>query len=299
MIASATSPDDDEEIVHTAVDNGIVWARTRIDRGSNTYDLYVRRLCADDDPHEPNDGLDGATPVGMGVLEGELCSLYGLDHYAYTLRAGEQVRFDATFAHALGDVDLDVRNADGEVVASSTTNTDAESIVYTPAQDETVAVLVSLAEIDHLAGTNYTLEATRTCVDDDGYAAGSVLLEGDTTGLTLCVAPDDSFHLDLVAGETVQIEADATVAGGSVGLTLVGMGGEVLVEGPSLVYTAGVSQIATLRVRREDGGLDPLPYTLSVSRTGGALSCATVGPSMAWLLLPLAYLRRRHRYGRS
>jgi trimeric autotransporter adhesin len=83
------------------------------------------------DSQEPNDSLGAARPEALPF------NLSGLtidqdseeDYYRFTLAAASRVTLQASFTHALGDIDMDLRNSANVVLQSSTGVSNSETIV--------------------------------------------------------------------------------------------------------------------------------------------------------------------------
>jgi hypothetical protein len=104
------------------------------------------------DRFEPNNVLDVATLFEAGVItRGKLCAK---DQDIYRIEGGafESVTLWALFQHASGDIDMDLLDAEGKVVAQSKGATD----------DELIELLLP-------AGGTYFVRVTGKDVTDNAY----------------------------------------------------------------------------------------------------------------------------------
>ena len=123
--------------------------------------------CPDDDPYEDNDSFENALALEPGVaLEAIACSLDGEfnhdnDTFKVDVAAGCEVRVDLAFVHAEGDLELACYSDGGErSVGNSMTESDIETVSYTPEADETVFMSV----FPYMSmGNSYSILATVTC----------------------------------------------------------------------------------------------------------------------------------------
>lgn len=86
-------------------------------------------VACDPDALEPNNAPDAARAVGVPFDRSELTVCTGdEDWYQFSVPAGVRVRLDADFAHARGDVEVEVFDTNGQPVDASTGATDNERI---------------------------------------------------------------------------------------------------------------------------------------------------------------------------
>jgi hypothetical protein len=141
-----------------------VWFRTRVTADfANAGVPYTLRWDVesvdpddcDEDMFEDNDTRENATPLAAGVY-GDLTSCGDFsavdeDYYAVDLLAGDVLDVDVMFTHADGDIDIDLRDESGAVLASSGGSADGESLAWVALADGTYTVHVGLYQ-DGIAG---------------------------------------------------------------------------------------------------------------------------------------------------
>jgi hypothetical protein len=84
-----------------------------------------------EDAFEPNDSAAAASPITLPFYEADLSVDEDLqqDYYGFGLACGMRVDTQVAFSHALGDIDLDLRNSGDAVIESSASGSDDESIL--------------------------------------------------------------------------------------------------------------------------------------------------------------------------
>ena len=174
--------------------------------------LLDQNICPPDDDQEPNDTLATATPLKFHRLaEGIICA-DNPDLYRVELQAGVPVTVDLRFLHEFGDLDVRLRDADGQAIdgAISQSITDDEWFVYTPSVTGTYYVHVYGYEG---AENRYRLSVTTPiCPPDDEFEPNNTL--GQATPITLgtsldaiaCPGNSDLYAVPLMAGVTVQVD---------------------------------------------------------------------------------------------
>jgi hypothetical protein len=113
--------------------------------------------CAEDG-YEDNDSLADPAAVSAGTISGLRSCLGDDDYFSILLSAGEEISIDVTFAHAEGDIQLELRDSSGALLASSTTATDDEQIVETPGAGLFVIRVYLAADIGSTEGNDYDLD---------------------------------------------------------------------------------------------------------------------------------------------
>ncbi len=107
----------------------------------NVYDVTMSATCTDDG-FEPNDTLETATPLVNGVaVDAHVCA-GNSDWYSIPVISGQLVTAVVDFVNADGDLDIELRRADGGLVAAEDRETDGEAITWTAAQTGTYTLRV-------------------------------------------------------------------------------------------------------------------------------------------------------------
>jgi len=176
------------------------------------------------DALEPNDS-QGAAAMILPVTEQNLTACpTDSDWYLFPAVTGDSIEFDLVFAHAEGDIDVDLYDPSGALVASSFTTTDDESITWpaTADGDYTVEVYL-LTDSGGIPGNYYDMTLagiTASCSDDtyepnDDSAAATTLPNGIYQNLTVCTDAD-WFEVTALAFETLTVDVDFEHAEGDV-----------------------------------------------------------------------------------
>jgi len=215
-----------------------VWLASETDPvEGNDYTLYVdltsTATCVDDS-YEENDDAAGGAPVGDGNYPGLAACPTDPDWFLVDLDVGDELTVDVLFAHADGDIDLELRGPAGALLDSSTSTTDEESVgPWTAAVAGAHQVQVWLdSETDAVPGADYEMDVyvvpfvTTPCTDDaeednDDPSAATVFTgPGVLTGLIACDSDLDWYAVDLLAGEVASFDAFFSHAEGDIDLEL-------------------------------------------------------------------------------
>ena len=296
LLADSVSSSDDESLSYTATVDGDIYLRISLvnDTGSepgNPYelDVAISGLSCIADGFEPNDSQGGAATLSQGSTPG-LTACGDEDWYQLLLGASQQLTIDLDFLHSEGNIDANLVDAGGSVLASSDSLTDGESLVYTSASSATVFLQVELTtDLGVAPGNSYDLDVSvgvPSCAPDaeepnDDIASPSTLASGDTLGLTACDSDDDWYAIALADGQEADVAVFFSHAEGNINATLRDAGGTILDSASSgtddefLAHTASGAETIFLQVElfADSGSLPGNGY--SVSLTINAPACAT------------------------
>ena len=137
------------------------------DSGSpgNSYDLDLLQTslepnCSAGDYFEPNDSFATASPLIDGAVSAlSVCSTGDEDYYEFPLFTGETLELSLAFDHGEGDIDLELLDSSGTVVASSFSSTDDEFLSYAvPSSGNYVIRVVLTLDTGALTGNSYEIE---------------------------------------------------------------------------------------------------------------------------------------------
>lgn len=209
-----------------------------------------------DDGFEDNDDIAGAAAITAGTVDGLISCDGDDDFFAISLAAGDELTIDATFADADGDVDVQLQDAEGRVIAASTTVTDNENISLTIADAGTYYVRVLMYRDEGAAGAAYALDIVvdggePTDCRDDGYEDNdtridaAVVLGGTLDGLVVCPGDSDYFAIDLAAGDDLAITATFSDAAGDLDLLLFNADGTVVGSAVTITDNETIDYTAT------------------------------------------------------
>lgn len=191
-VANALSETDDERIVHPVATTGYYYLRVEGWRGaSNRYALSVTTpICPPDDELEPNDSITQATALERGKPRAGITCPHNSDYFAVELFAGTAATLDATFAHFFGDVDMALRDGHGTVVANARSETNNETITFTPQSTGTYYAQVYAWPPDYAANRyRLTLSGEAPTVPDAPTNVGAAAGSGEAR--VSWTAPDD------------------------------------------------------------------------------------------------------------
>ena len=208
----------------------VTWVGSGPASGAAAPEGIAQSLNCPDDDREENDSLAAAEPIAIPGYYADLRVCTGdQDFYAFQLGLNDEVRIHAFFIDSRGDIDIGLRDPDGDTVATSTTDDDNEEIVYTAETAGTHYLLVSLfSEADQLDGNTYDIQVnvTGTCADDvfeDNDTQPTALL-GSTpvylSNLRICPLDLDWFSVPLLAGAEVQVDTFFDHAEGNISISL-------------------------------------------------------------------------------
>ena len=239
------------------------------------------------DGFEPNDNQGEASLVTPGSIVDLHACPSDDDWFAVGLTGGAQVDVSATFTHAEGNIDLELYNDSGALLADSLSSNDGEALGYTASVQETVYVRVLLAaDLGGQVGNPYSLDVSATglgCVTDslepnDSFSQAQTLGTGQTATLTAC-GEGDWYSVALNGGDTLELEALFTHAEGNIDIHLADGAGNVFdssssfTDNEALTYTATSAQTVLIQVLlTSDLGLTPGNiYVLDIAL--GVASC--------------------------
>lgn len=138
---------DSERITKVVVEGGMSYrVYFGVSDPDNVYRLVVDEVCAvacpTDDPWEPNDSSDQAPDLKAALDEvvGAVCA--DDDFFDTSPQSGCTLQASLTFDDAHGDLDLELQDTSGVVVAASRGTTNAEQLDFTAASGARVVVRV-------------------------------------------------------------------------------------------------------------------------------------------------------------
>lgn len=202
VLATSESTSDNEQINFTVSADGIYYLRVFGNNSGNSYDLSWNGLQPPpaDDQNEENDTLVSATALL------EVTPLIGVqlddDWYQITVQPGfEHVIATLVFTHADGDIDLELYDAGGIVIAVSQTTNDNEQIDFLVSSDGTYYLRVF--DFGSGSGNTYSLSWDGMRTDDqyeenDDLASATALPED--TALDAVQLDDDWYHITVLPG---------------------------------------------------------------------------------------------------
>jgi hypothetical protein len=109
-----------------------------------------------DDEFEPNDSLETATLIAEPRTLSQITMEGSQDWFRFQLPADKEASFAARFSDLLADIDLELLDETGAVLASSLSVSDDELISYTPTQSGTY--FLSVSRFGSVGQTYYDLE---------------------------------------------------------------------------------------------------------------------------------------------
>jgi len=236
--------------------------------------VEVVPVCSEDD-FEDNDTLATASLLTEGSYNGLRACTGDSDYYAIALGVGDQIDVSLRFADDQGDIDLQLLDPQGQVVASSGTTSDNESVAYTAESAGHYSVRAWLyLDAGADLGNEYDMiisvdEAVVTCPDDgyennDSFYTAALVFPGNYPDLRACSDDEDFYLITLFAGEQLTVDLVFLHDEGDIDVQLLDPLGNVVAssmsttDDESLSYTTSILGFFTVRVvLYQDGGLAP------------------------------------------
>ena len=293
-VASSISISDDESLAHETETGGTYYVVVYGYSGAvNDYDISVDVADAAEfgDRLEPNDDEANATDLGDGGTETglEISNAEDEDFFAVDADAGELVTAEATFSHYDGDLDVEIRNPDGEVVTSSLSITDDERVSHTAETNGTYYVVV----YGYSGATNsYDIDVDTTTLSTDGdrlepngeRATATPLGSGDSyDDLNISASIDeDYFVVETEDGGTITADIEFNHAQSDLDMVLLNASGEQVAVSQSVTddeqieYTADEAGAYYVVVYAFDGGLNEYDISVTTSDTGSYVAPTAV-----------------------
>ncbi|MCA9571818.1 MAG: hypothetical protein KC656_28470, partial [Myxococcales bacterium] len=172
-------------------------------------DTDTEPVCPDDG-NEPNDTVSTATFVLPAT--GQVLQPASPDVFSFVLAPGERAVVTASFLHADGNLDLEIRNGSGATIAEATSTTDDETVtvVNTSPFAEVFFAVASVADAGACMTYDLAVDVTPgTCLDQSTSAAGVVDLGDLCTAEAFFPVPSCA----AVSGGDVAVQFTAPTAG--------------------------------------------------------------------------------------
>ncbi len=233
------------------------------------------------DAREDDDTAATAAAITAGMQSGLTSCAGDEDHFALDLTIGDTVTIDVRFAAAEGNVDVELRDPSGAVVASGVSTTSDEQITFvaTAAGAHTIRVWL-VADYGPATGAPYSIEVAvmgPPCARDalepnDDQGSAAMVTTGATPNLQSCM-DEDWYRIDVAGGDEITVELDFSPLDGDVDLQLRDAGGAVLASSTSVFSTEQVrhtvAATGTYYIRvwlGRDIGMTPgNPYSMTIS----------------------------------
>jgi len=274
VVASSRSTTDNEQITYMATAAGTFYLRVTLtqDLGptpGNRYGLNVSLTgpTCPQDAGEPNNAIAQARMAGPGTyLSLNVCAGDD-DYYAITAQAGQRISVDLVFLSLEGDIDLDLVDANGRLLAQSAGIIGPESVDYDVTATGTYYARVYLAiDLGSNEGNNYVMTvdvaatppppmcAADSLEENDSAAMARALTPGNHASLNVCTGDDDFYSLSLAQGDVLDARLTFTHNEGDIDMELLNAGGSRVASALSstnnenFTYTAPSAGTFTLRV---------------------------------------------------
>jgi hypothetical protein len=289
VVAQSTGVTGTESITHTATVAGTYAVKVYGFRtAQNSYSLQVRvdpyvPACTDDNQEE-NDSAAAARTIAPGVVGSlRMCGLDD-DWFAMDVVAGDTVQVVLTTSTPNQNVDVQLQNAAGTVLASGTGPTGSETVNWVAVASGRVLVRVFAAAgvaADYALNVTVT-PAAPTCTDDalepnDTRTSPALVTAQTYANLMACANDDDFYAVDVPAQGTLTVTITFTHASGDLELVLLDAAGTTLASSTGVTGTETVSatvQTASRLTARVFGyGGAQNSYAMTVQVTGGTPSC--------------------------
>jgi hypothetical protein len=170
-VAYSDSVTDDEHASYTSTSGGtyLVYVYLWADSGTsigNGYDMDITvgapPVCAED-TYEDNDTDTAASVITAGSIPSLRICPGDDDYYTTRVLTGQTITVDVLFLHAEGDVDVELFDASGASVDTSTSMTDNETVTHTATSDGAYIIYIYLyADDGTTLGNDYSIDLTIT-----------------------------------------------------------------------------------------------------------------------------------------
>ena len=264
--------------VYLASDAGLVLG--------NSYDFELGLVPVDcgDDALEDNDDELTAISIASGLFSSLAACPADEDWYAASVGAGGEILVDLFFDHQQGDINAELIDPSGAVVASASSTDDDEQLgpwtVATPG-DHLIRVFL-FADGGDLPGNDYTLDAALMgpCVDDaneddDLLFGATPITVGSYGPLAACPFDPDWFTIDLSAGDELLVDLLFSATEGEVELALFDPSGVIVsaasttssgaLLGPTMALTDGTYALRVQLGADAGNNFGNSPYSMDVS----------------------------------
>lgn len=175
--------------------------------------------CPGDSFDPADDTVAGGSAIANGLTTGRVACAGDSDFFTFTASAGQVLAASAIFDTTLGDVDLELLDSTGTVVASSIysfTSPDPMEYVFTAGGTYAIRAFLDPTRTNSPLGIAYDIDfalvTPAACVDDaffpngDAFTNPAAIAPGTYTDLSLCAASDvDWFTIDLLTGDVIDI----------------------------------------------------------------------------------------------
>jgi len=205
------------QLVYDRSDDRPIWLEISGGFGmrlSYAIELTVEATRCGDDGAEPDSRPDRASNLSLGTPANQKICSGDSDFFRVAVSGGQRLHLAAAFDHRYGDLDMELRAADGvTVLATAASEKSLEEIEWTAAASETLIVRVYGVEG---ASNSYTLSANEAVVsgcesdglgDNSSAEGAAVLYQGVYEGFHACSDASDWFAIDLNGGETFSVLA--------------------------------------------------------------------------------------------
>lgn len=204
-----------------------------------------------DDPHEDNDDLASASAYTAPITDGQICSGDD-DYYRVNVPAGMQVTVTLDgFDHATGDLDLELLDATGTILATSagTTSTETASACLAAGGD-VVAHVLGFAGDENAYHLRAELSPGSCCLDDAGEdddtrATSRPAATDGTFDGTICPSDDDYIGVSVAGPSTIDATIVFTPSMGDLDLELLDPSGAVIAFSRGATDTESITKDVT------------------------------------------------------
>lgn len=245
----------------------------------NSYDLTFEPVTAD--RFEANDTLQTATGLGQVttrvVNDLSISSGSDLDYFTFTAGQTGQLDLSVLFSHAAGDIDVQVLDANGGVLASADSVTDNEALSLNVVQGSTYALAVN----GFAGATNdYALALAISASDsNDSFDTATELgtsSDIDVNGVSISSSTDVDFY-EFTADQSGELTLSAlfTHSFGDLDLELFDAAGnriavsETVTDNESIIFNVESGETYFARVFGYEGAMND--YELSLEIDNAAL----------------------------
>jgi transcription initiation factor IIE alpha subunit/uncharacterized protein YneR len=307
-VATAESETDGETIAHPVTSAGVYFVRVFssnvLTETSYSLNIMVSDISCTADRLEPNPSDSSATDAVFDdddryVEEGLTLCQADEDWYVISPSHGQLVLAEIAFAHDSGDLQFELVDPEGYVLASSTSFTDNEYLRFTVNRSgeyflrvygATPYVANSYNLVVELGGEACAPDALEP--NDASLEPAELTLDTDYEDLTLCVGEEDWYQVDASDGQIITVETNFDTSLYDIGVVLYLLrrdgsltwlaGSDTISSRESIVYQTFDTGTYLVRVYRSRGTLNAV-YDLNVNVTGSPCVRDELEPNNTYL----------------
>ena len=195
----------------------------------NSYDLSttVSAQACNTDQYDPNDTISAASMMRSGTHSNLWVCTSDADYFAFSAVAGDILSFNLSYLNNEGELEARILDSNGNQLATSLSSGSGTAVSYMAAAAGTYYLHVALIlDSGTVLGNGYTLDArvgssSGTCATDalepnDTRATAAMISRGTYNNRYSCNTSDESYAVDVRAGDNISINVDFLHSAGDI-----------------------------------------------------------------------------------